>query len=35
MVRPRKPDDPERWVAPCARCGGYYELVVNWPDGSI
>ncbi len=31
MVRPRKPDDPERRrEIPCDRCGGGYGLVVNW-----
>jgi len=35
MARPRKPEDPQRWPVPCARCGSQYQLVANWPDGSI
>jgi hypothetical protein len=35
MARPRKPEDPGRWPIACARCRGHYQLVANWPDGSI
>jgi hypothetical protein len=35
MARPRKPEDPQRWPVPCARCGSHYQLLANWPDGSI
>lgn len=29
MARPRKPEDPERWL-PCERCGEHRECVVTW-----
>jgi len=35
MARPRKAEDPGRWPTACARCRGHYQLVANWPDGSI
>lgn len=35
MARPRKPEDPETYPTPCARCGGHYPLSVTWPDGRL
>lgn len=35
MSRPRKPEDPDRWPEPCARCTGHYQIVARWPDGGI
>ncbi|CAM3554464.1 hypothetical protein GCM10007368_15540 [Isoptericola cucumis] len=35
MARPRKPEDPEAYPTPCARCGGHYPLSVTWPDGRL
>lgn len=35
MARPRQPENPQLYPHKCARCGGHYYLVANWPDGSI
>ncbi len=34
MARPRKPEDPERWL-PCERCGEHRECVVTWQELEI
>ena len=35
MARSRKPEDPDAFPTPCARCGGHYQLWVTWPDGRL
>lgn len=35
MARPRRPEDPESFPTPCARCARQYQLVVTWPDGRL
>lgn len=35
MSRPRKPQDPDLWPVPCARCSQHCEIAANWPDGGI
>jgi hypothetical protein len=34
MVRPRKPEEPDRYP-PCVRCAGCYPSGARWPDGLV